>query len=83
MEEFQVLKDFLSSLRNQKEAEIWQYQGSLNGKDPVIVKTEVAIMIAQRNLLAMLENLPAAVEAVEQVLEAQKRQQENFAKSQR
>ena len=83
MEEFQVLKDFLNSLRNQKEAELWQYQGSLNGKDPMIVKTEVAVMIAQRNILAMLENLPMAVEAVEQVLEAQKRQKENFEKSQK
>lgn len=58
------------------------YQNSLNGKDSLLVKTEVAVMIAQRNLIAMLENLPEAVSSVEKVLESQKVQAETFRKAQ-
>jgi hypothetical protein len=81
-EVFQVLHNFLSSLRIQKETEVWMYQNSLNGKDSLLVKTEVAVMIAQRNLIAMLENLPEAVSSVEKVLESQKVQAETFRKAQ-
>lgn len=77
-----MLHSFLSSLRMQKEAEVWQYQGSVKTVEPQVVKTEVAVMIAQRNLIAMLENLPAAVAAVEATIAEQKAQAERFKKSQ-
>ena len=82
LEEFQVLHSFLSSLRIQKETEVWQYQSSISSKEPQIAKVELAVMLAQRNLIAMLENLPAAVSAVEVTLEQQKEKAQAFVKSQ-
>src|SRR5215472_3730662 len=83
LEEFQPLQGFLNSLRLQKEAEIWQY--SMNGlkeKTAEVYKTEISIMIAQRNLLAMLEQLPLAVQTIEDNIEKQKVQAEAFRKAQ-
>lgn len=82
LEEFQVLLSFLNSLRLQKESEVWVYQNALNGKDPVLVKTELAVMIAQRNLIAMLENLPDAISAIEATITKQKEDAAKFKKSQ-
>jgi hypothetical protein len=82
LEEFQVLLSFLSSLRKQKEAEVWMYQQSVNGKEGNSVKVEIAVMLAQRNLIAMLETLPEAVSAVESVIERQKEQAHAFQKAQ-
>lgn len=81
-EEFQILLSFLSSLRGQKENEVWAYQGSVNGKDAVVAKTELAVMISQRNLITMLENLPQAIQMLEDTIEKQKQQAQTFAKSQ-
>jgi len=84
-EEFQVLRDFLNSLRMQKEAEIWGYQSNFNGKEPKsaeAVKTDMAVLLAQRNLIAMIETLPTAIASIEMVLEKQKQQAVAFAKAQ-
>jgi len=81
LEEFQVLHSFLSSLRIQKEAEIWGYQNK-NGETSDEFKAKMMVALAQRNMIAMLENLPMAVDSLEMVLDAQKKQKDNFAKSQ-
>lgn len=81
-----MLKDFLCSLRQQKESEIWAYQQNFNGKEPKNaeqVRVDMAVAISQRNMLAMLENLPVAVAAMEQVFEAQKKQAVAFAEAQK
>lgn len=85
-EEFQILLSFLSSLRKQKEAEIFNSQAALvqssNGKTDSTMRTELAVMIAQRNIAAMIENLPLVVHEVQATLERQKLQAEAFKKSQ-
>ncbi|HEY4797730.1 MAG TPA: hypothetical protein VII99_01520 [Bacteroidia bacterium] len=47
-----------------------------------VAKTQFLVAIAQRNLIAMLENLPDAIDSVESVLQRQKEQAEKFAKAQ-
>jgi hypothetical protein len=58
------------------------YQQSVNGKEGNSVKVEIAVMLAQRNLIAMLETLPEAISAVEAVIEKQKEQAHTFQKAQ-
>jgi len=54
----------------------------LKEKTAEVYKTEISIMIAQRNLLAMLEQLPLAVQTIEDNIEKQKVQAEAFRKAQ-
>lgn len=78
-EEFQVLHNFLSSLRLQTEAEIWSYQQG--EKKAEQVRNDLSVAIVRRNLLAMLENLPAAVQSVEDYMEKQKEAMEKMKKA--
>jgi hypothetical protein len=67
----------------QKEGEIFAY--SMNGakdKNNEQFRTDMSVMIAQRNLIAMLENLPMAIQAVEDTIAKQKEQGDLFKKSQ-
>lgn len=85
-EEFQVLLNFLSSIRKQKEAEIFSMQGAITSDDEKVRTNfgpKIAMAIIQRNTIAMIENLPSVVASIEEQAELQKAAQAAFKEAQK
>lgn len=82
-EEFQVLLCFLSSIKAQKEAELFAIQATIVKAASLEVHLKVQECVIQRNMAAMLAELPTVVREVEAVLDKQKRHAEAFEKAQR
>src|SRR6516164_9774278 len=86
-EEFQPLASFLSSIRKQKELEIFNMQGVLTVKkeEPDLmfkVCTSLLQLITQRNSIAMIESLPTVITDMESQMKLQEAAKAAYVKSQ-